>query len=46
VVTGNRGAPDSLTIISSDRETGAYTQHCHDSSGVVRLYAITLADGV
>jgi hypothetical protein len=39
-------APDSLTVISVDRETGAYTQHYYDSRGVVRLYAMSLADGV
>lgn len=39
-------APDSLAIISTDLETGAYTQHYYDSRGVVRLYAMTLADGV
>jgi hypothetical protein len=39
-------APDSLTIVSADPQTGAYTQHYYDSRGVVRLYAMTLADGV
>jgi hypothetical protein len=39
-------APDSLTIVSADPETGAYTQHYYDSRGVVRLYAMTFADGV
>jgi hypothetical protein len=39
-------APDGLTIVSADPETGAYTQHYFDSRGVVRLYAMTLADGV
>jgi hypothetical protein len=39
-------APDALTIVSTDPETGAYTQHYYDSRGVVRLYAMTLADGV
>jgi hypothetical protein len=39
-------APDSLTIVSADLQTGAYTQHYYDSRGVVRLYAMTLADGV
>jgi hypothetical protein len=38
--------PDSLTIVSVNPETGAYTQHYYDSRGVVRLYAMTLADGV
>ena len=39
-------APDALTIVSTDPETGAYTQHYYDSRGVVRLYAMTLAGGV
>lgn len=39
-------APESLTIVSTDLETGAYTQHYFDSRGVVRLYAMSLADGV
>lgn len=40
------GAPDGLMIVSADLETGAYTQHYYDSRGVVRLYAMTFADGV
>jgi hypothetical protein len=39
-------APDSLTIVSVDPQTGAYTQHYYDSRGVARLYAMTLADGM
>jgi hypothetical protein len=39
-------APDSLTIVGVDPETGAYTQHYYDSRGVARLYAMSLADGV
>jgi hypothetical protein len=39
-------APDGLMIVSADLETGAYTQHYYDSRGVVRCYAMTLADGV
>jgi len=39
-------APDSLTIVSADPQTGAYTQHYYDSRGVARLYAMSLADGV
>ena len=35
------GAPDSLTIVSVDPETGQYTQHYYDSRGVVRLYAMS-----
>jgi hypothetical protein len=38
--------PDSLSIVSADPETGAYTQHYYDSRGVARLYAMSLADGV
>jgi hypothetical protein len=38
-------APDSLTIVSVDPQTGACTQHYYDSRGVARLYAMTLADG-
>jgi hypothetical protein len=39
-------APDSLSIISVDLATGAYTQHYYDTRGGVRLYAMSLADGV
>jgi len=39
-------APDSLSVVSVDPETGAYTQHYYDARGVVRLYAMTFADGV
>ncbi len=39
-------APDSLTIVSADAQTGAYTQHYYDSRGVARLYAMSLDDGV
>ena len=39
-------APDSLTVVSTDLQTGAYTQHYYDSRGVTRLYAMTLDDGV
>jgi hypothetical protein len=39
-------APDSLTIVTADLETGAYTQHYYDSRGVVRLYVMTFLDGV
>jgi hypothetical protein len=41
-----QGVPDSLSIVSVDPETGGYLQHYYDSRGVVRLYAMTLADGV
>ena len=39
-------APDGLMIVGADLATGAYTQHYYDSRGVVRLYAMTFADGV
>jgi hypothetical protein len=39
-------APDSLAIIAADPRTGGYTQHYYDSRGVVRLYAMSFADGV
>ena len=39
-------APDSLTIVSANPETGAYTQHYYDSRGTTRLYAMTLDDRV
>ncbi|MET7704163.1 hypothetical protein [Streptomyces sp. NPDC005485] len=39
-------APDSLTLVGTDLETGAYTQHYYDSRGVARLYAMTLTDDV
>lgn len=39
-------APDSMSIVAVDPETGAYTQHYFDTRGVVRVYAMTLADGV
>ena len=39
-------APDSLSIVSADLQTGAYTQHYYDSRGVVRLYAMSLAGWV
>lgn len=38
-------APNSLTIVSVDPKTGAYTQHYYDSRGVVRVYAMDLMDG-
>jgi hypothetical protein len=40
------GAPDALMIVAADLETGAFTQHYYDSRGVVRRYAMSLADGV
>jgi hypothetical protein len=39
-------APDSLAIVGTDLRTGGCTQHYYDSRGVVRLYAMTFADGV
>jgi hypothetical protein len=40
------GVPDSLAIVGADLRTGGYTQHYYDSRGVVRLYAMSFADGV
>ena len=37
-------APDSLCVIAASGD--AYTQHYFDARGVVRLYAMTFADGV
>jgi len=39
-------APDTLSIIAVDPETGGYTQHYFDTRGVVRLYAMSLDAGV
>lgn len=39
-------APDSMAIIATDPETGEYTQHYFDARGVVRVYAMSFADGV
>ncbi len=39
-------APDSLSVIAFDGDKHAYTQHYFDSRGVVRLYSMTLGDGV
>jgi hypothetical protein len=40
------GAPGSLTIVSAGPQADAYTQHYHDSRGVARWYAMTLAGAV
>jgi hypothetical protein len=39
-------APDSMAIVGTDPRTGGYTQHYYDSRGVVRLYAMSFADGI
>jgi hypothetical protein len=39
------GAPDSLSIVAASSQTGGYMQHYFDSRGVVRLYAMSFADG-
>src|ERR1700733_12674952 len=39
-------APDSLAIIGPDPDRGGYLQHYFDSRGIVRVYAMKLADGV
>ena len=38
-------APDSMAVIAVAPETGGYTQHYYDARGVVRLYAMTFAEG-
>ena len=38
--------PDSIAIIAFDPDKGEYTQHYFDSRGVVRLYAMSLSNGV
>jgi hypothetical protein len=39
-------APNSFAVISPDSGGDGYTQHYFDSRGVVRVYAMTLSDGV
>jgi hypothetical protein len=39
-------APDGLCIIAPNPDGDGYTQHYFDSRGVVRLYEMTLEDGV
>ncbi len=39
-------APDSLAIIGADADRDRYTQHYFNSRGVVRVYSMTLKDGV
>ena len=39
-------APDSLTIVCVDPQTGGYIQHYYDSRGVARRYAMSLEDGI
>ena len=39
-------APDLLAVIAPDHDAGGYRQHYFDSRGVVRLYAMTIEDGV
>ena len=34
--------PDSLSVISADRDGQSYTQHYFDARGVARIYAMTL----
>lgn len=38
--------PDGLMLIAYDDDTGAHTQHYFDSRGVVRVYKMSLRDGV
>jgi len=37
-------APDTLSVIAADPDSGAYTQHYFDSRGVVRIYEMELSD--
>jgi len=39
-------APDSMSVIAVNADGEGYTQHYFDSRGVVRLYQMTLVDGV
>jgi hypothetical protein len=39
-------APDLIAVIASDPASGGFLQHYFDSRGVVRLYLMTLEDGV
>ena len=39
-------APDSHSLISANPDGGGFTQHYFDSRGVVRVYRMTLRDGV
>jgi hypothetical protein len=39
-------APDSLSLIAYDADSGGYTQHYFDDRGVVRVYSMTFDDGV
>jgi hypothetical protein len=39
-------APDGISIIAVDSGNGGYTQHYFDSRGVVRVYAMSIRDGV
>jgi hypothetical protein len=39
-------APDLLAVIAPDAEGEGFVQHYFDSRGVVRLYAMTFADGL
>lgn len=38
--------PDSIAIIAYDADTDSYTQHYFDSRGVVRIYKMSLREGV
>jgi hypothetical protein len=39
-------APDLIAMIGPDPGSGGFLQHYFDSRGVVRLYSMTLGDGV
>jgi hypothetical protein len=44
--TGPDPAPDCLEITTFDPASESYSQHYFDSRGVVRVYGMTLEDGV
>ena len=39
-------APNTLSVIGPDPRGGAYVQHYFDTRGVVRVYGMTIEDGV
>jgi hypothetical protein len=39
-------APDSMSVMGIDPSGDAFSQHYFDSRGVVRIYAMTLDDGI
>ena len=39
-------APNSIALMGADPGGDAFTQHYYDSRGIIRLYAMTIEDGV